>query len=87
MPERKSALLPPSFDPANTGTSGEWHLVQWETALPSRFSVTAPSDVQKSLQMPADYIDVLASTMIPSSNPGAASTGTSGSKGIESALP
>ena len=28
---------------------GEWHLVRWETALPSRLCVTAPSDVQKSL--------------------------------------
>ncbi|MFN7998428.1 MAG: hypothetical protein U0Q18_32705 [Bryobacteraceae bacterium] len=29
-------------------TSGEWHLVQWETALPSRLSVTMPSDATRS---------------------------------------
>ena len=28
---------------------GEWHLVRWETALPSRLCVTVPSDAQKSL--------------------------------------
>ena len=29
-------------------TSGEWHLVRWETALPSRLSVTVPSDATRS---------------------------------------
>ncbi len=29
--------------------NGEWELVRWETALPSRLSVTVPSDAQKSL--------------------------------------
>jgi hypothetical protein len=29
--------------------NGEWRLVRWETALPSRLSVTVPSDAQKSL--------------------------------------
>ncbi len=28
---------------------GEWRLVTWDTALPSRLSVTVPTDVQKSL--------------------------------------
>ena len=28
--------------------SGEWHLVRWETALPSRLSVTVPSDAARS---------------------------------------
>jgi hypothetical protein len=28
---------------------GEWDLVRWETALPSRLCVTVPSDAQKSL--------------------------------------
>jgi hypothetical protein len=30
-------------------SSGEWHLVRWETALPSRLSVTVPSDATRSL--------------------------------------
>lgn len=29
--------------------SGEWHLVQWETALPSRLSISVPEDAVKSL--------------------------------------
>ena len=29
-------------------TSGEWHLIRWETALPSRLSVTVPSDATRS---------------------------------------
>jgi len=29
--------------------AGEWHLIRWETALPSRVRVTVPADVQKSL--------------------------------------
>ncbi|MGA1998120.1 MAG: hypothetical protein ABSH45_20325, partial [Bryobacteraceae bacterium] len=29
--------------------NGEWRLVRWETALPSRLAVTLPSDAQKSL--------------------------------------
>jgi hypothetical protein len=29
--------------------NGEWDLVRWETALPSRLCVTVPSDAQKSL--------------------------------------
>jgi hypothetical protein len=28
---------------------GEWRLIDWETALPSRLSVTLPSDVERSL--------------------------------------
>lgn len=30
-------------------TNGEWHLVRWETALPSRLCLTVPSDAQKAL--------------------------------------
>ena len=30
-------------------TSGEWQLVRWETALPSRLSVTLPSDATRAL--------------------------------------
>ena len=30
-------------------TNGEWHLVRWETALPSRMSLTVPADAHKSL--------------------------------------
>ncbi len=29
--------------------SGEWHLVNWETALPSRLKITLPADVQEVL--------------------------------------
>jgi hypothetical protein len=29
--------------------NGEWELVRWETALPSRLSITVPSDAQKCL--------------------------------------
>ncbi|MCX6636447.1 MAG: hypothetical protein NT090_15415 [Acidobacteria bacterium] len=29
--------------------SGEWHLVNWETALPSRLKITLPGDVQEVL--------------------------------------
>lgn len=29
--------------------SGEWHLVDWETALPSRVKITLPADVQEAL--------------------------------------
>jgi hypothetical protein len=29
--------------------SGEWHLVNWETALPSRLKITLPADVQEGL--------------------------------------
>ena len=29
--------------------SGEWHLIDWETALPSRVKVTLPSDAQEVL--------------------------------------
>jgi hypothetical protein len=29
--------------------SGEWHLVNWETALPSRVKITLPADVQEVL--------------------------------------
>jgi hypothetical protein len=29
--------------------NGEWHLVNWETALPSRLKITLPADVQEVL--------------------------------------
>jgi len=29
--------------------AGDWHLIRWETALPSRVCVTVPADAQKSL--------------------------------------
>jgi hypothetical protein len=29
--------------------NGEWHLAPWETALPSRLSITVPADAQRSL--------------------------------------
>jgi hypothetical protein len=47
-------------------TSGEWHLVRWETALPSRLSVTVPSDVtgsfaaaRRSYQRFGEYHDAI----------------------------
>ena len=29
--------------------AGDWHLIRWETALPSRVCITVPADAQKSL--------------------------------------
>ncbi len=49
-------------------TNGEWHLVRWETALPSRLCVTVPSDAQKALaEARRSHPAFWRSTMTPSS--------------------
>jgi hypothetical protein len=39
--------------------NGEWDLVRWETALPSRLSVTVPADAQKCLAEARRFVSTL----------------------------